>query len=165
MYQALRTYLKNVANFVSNDDHIVAEMIEKVDSALRVNFENAEKELKLLCEDERQQPITYNHYYTDNVQQAHRDTTREVIKKAMKEVSIEEYNGKMHISNNGVDANKLLGALHRRVVVDMDEQACAEALAALAAYYKVIRSIHSVRLMLTYHRWPGKRSWITYANK
>ncbi|KAK5173719.1 uncharacterized protein LTR77_002400 [Saxophila tyrrhenica] len=54
-----------------------------------------------------------------------------------KEASLEEYNKKLHISNTTVDTEKLLGALQRRVLVDMDEQACSEAWSDLIAYYKV----------------------------
>ena len=97
----------------------------------------AEEELKRLFEDEKQHPITYNHYYTDNVQNARQDSTRESIKKAMNDVTAQDWNGKLHISNNTVDAEKLLASLQKRIIVDMDEQACTEALEGLFAYYKV----------------------------
>jgi hypothetical protein len=44
---------------------------------------------------------------------------------------------KLHVSKNTVDAEKLLASLQRRLVVDMDGQACAGALAVLTAYHKV----------------------------
>jgi len=56
----------------------------------------------------------------------------------MNETSAQDWNGKLHISNNSVDAEKLLASLQKRIVVDMDAQACTEALAGLSAYYKVI---------------------------
>ena len=42
-----------------------------------------------------------------------------------------------HVSNNNFDAAELLSALQSRIIVDMDEQACVEALSGLRADYKV----------------------------
>jgi hypothetical protein len=53
----------------------------------------------------------------------------------------------MHISNNGIDVKRLVGALQKRVIVDMDEQACSEVRAGLDAYYKV--SCHAVDGLLS----------------
>jgi fibronectin type 3 domain-containing protein len=98
---------------------------------------NAQAELQRIIEDEKRQPITYNHYYTDNIQNARHHSLRDAIQKAMKAVVAEDWNGKFHISNNQLDSEKLLASLQKRVVVNMDDQACSEALAGLAAYYKV----------------------------
>ena len=88
-------------------------------------------ELTRLLEDERQQPITYNHYYTENVQKSRKDATRKLIKKAIAEnETMEQYVTK-------IDGVKLLASLEHQIVVNMDEQACTEALAGLQAYYKV----------------------------
>ena len=54
----------------------------------------------------------------------------------MTEASADDWNGKLHISNNAVDADKLLASLQKRIIVDMDVQACTEALAGLSAYYR-----------------------------
>ena len=55
----------------------------------------------------------------------------------MNDVTAQDWNGKLHGSNNAVDAEKLLASLQKRIIVNMDEQACTEVLAALLAYYKV----------------------------
>ena len=54
----------------------------------------------------------------------------------MNDTDNQEWGGKMHISNNMVDAQRFTKALQRRVEVHMTAQACAEALHGLAAYYK-----------------------------
>ena len=115
--------------------------------SLLKNKHEAEEELSRLCEDEKQQPITYNHYYSDNVQNARQDSTRKLVKKAMNEASAQDWNGKLHVSNNSVDAEKLLASLQRRITVDMDAQACTEALAGLSAYYKVTVSLLKCRVL------------------
>jgi hypothetical protein len=56
-----------------------------------------------------------------------------------------KWNGKLHISNNAVDGQKLLAALQRRINVDMNLQACEEALAGLNAYYKVTHCIECAK--------------------
>ena len=56
----------------------------------------------------------------------------------MNEASDKDWNGRFHISNNSVDAEKLVASLQRPIIVDMDAQACTEALVWLSAYYKVI---------------------------
>jgi hypothetical protein len=116
---------------------VQADIVEIANAALRQRTKNAEKELEKLLEDEKQHPITYNHYYTDNVQRARLESTRTLIQKAMAEAKEHEFYGKLHVSNNQVDANRLLASLQSRITVDMDEQACSEALDGLRAYYKV----------------------------
>lgn len=94
-------------------------------------------ELDRLCHDEQLQLITYNHYYTDNIQNERQEDLRRMLRKAMNETSTQDWNRKLHVSNNTLDAAKLLSSLQSRINVNMDAQACAEALSGLYAYYKV----------------------------
>ena len=50
---------------------------------------------------------------------------------------MQDWNGKFHVENTPLQLEKLLGSLEKWVIVNMDDQACAEALGALEAYYKV----------------------------
>ncbi|KAJ4856509.1 dynamin central region domain-containing protein [Trichoderma breve] len=96
---------------------------------------NALSELEKLIEDERRSPLTYNHYYTDNVQKARLDAQKKAVENA---VSAErDVHGKLHVSNVHVDIQKFIAAVGSRITVDMDEQACHEAITELDAYYKV----------------------------
>lgn len=63
----------------------------------------------------------------------------------MEEATDHEWNGKPHISNNAVDRQKLLAALQRRVNVDMDLQACKEALTGFDTYYKMSHRTRSAK--------------------
>lgn len=49
----------------------------------------------------------------------------------------EDRHGKLHISNHPEDINGFVAAIESKITVDMDEQACKEALIELHAYYKV----------------------------
>ncbi|KAG4430258.1 hypothetical protein IFR05_014254 [Cadophora sp. M221] len=86
---------------------------------------------------EERQPITYNHYYTDNIQNAREDSLREQIQKVIRGAVEDDFNGKFHVSNTPMDAERLFSSLEKRVIVNMDAQACVEAVGGLKAYYKV----------------------------
>ena len=73
------------------------------------------------------------HYFTDNVQKSRRDSVQELIKGAMDR--IDNANGGNKSST--MTSAALVGALQNEVIVDMDQQACSEALAGFNAYYKV----------------------------
>jgi len=96
----------------------------------------ANDELQKLLADERRQPITYNHYYTDNIQNARESSMKDAMQKAMRAVVENDWNGKFHVNNSPVELEKVLASLQKRVIVNMDDQACAEAMGGLQAYYK-----------------------------
>ena len=110
---------------------------DKVAQHLSGQMSTASAELEVLIEDERQQPITFNHYYTDNVQKARQSDSQDLISTVIQDAANNDYGGALHTSNNGIDMQRLIKALQRRVIVDIDKQACAEARAGLDAYYKV----------------------------
>jgi len=130
-------FVKSALSHVVQNEQVLYELLEIANTSLQRSKQNAEEELKKLCHDEKQQPITYNHYYTDNVQKSRQDSTRQMIRTAMDEARREDWNGRFHISNTQVDAEKLLTSLQSRIIINMDSQACAEALAGHDAYYKV----------------------------
>lgn len=129
--------MKAALRHITIDESVLVELEDITNITMQIRKEAADSELEELRKDERQQPITYNHYYTDNVQNARQDATRKMIRKAMDETKAHDWNGKLHISNNAIDAEKLLASLQKHVIVNMEGQACAEALAGLQAYYKV----------------------------
>ncbi|TKA79240.1 hypothetical protein B0A55_06271 [Friedmanniomyces simplex] len=133
----LDLFARDAIMFVTPEEKVRNSLLNRIERVLLDSRETARLELDRLFEDKNGSPITYNHYYTDNVQNARHATTRGLIKKALEETSTVDYNHKMHISNTAVDAEKLLGALQRRVLVDMEDQACSEARQGLLAYYKV----------------------------
>ncbi|KAL4965069.1 putative dynamin GTPase [Aspergillus stella-maris] len=101
----------------------------RIKVSLDSNAQKAYEELDKLIQDEACHPITYNHYYTDNIQKARLDRSKENLKVSMDDVT-RDWNGKL-------ESGKLLSALQDRVVVDMTKQACTDARTDLAAYYKV----------------------------
>lgn len=98
---------------------------------------HAMQELARLLQDERRSPLTYNHYYTDNVQKDRLAGQRAAIKAAIALTTEHDWNGRLHISNITEDFQKFMAATEAKITVNMEEQACKEALTQLKAYYKV----------------------------
>lgn len=108
-----------------------------VEKSVQKSIGRAINELNVLLEDEAQQPITYNHYYTDNVQKARNEqSTRQIRDSIQNTIPIDRY-GKYNVNDSPETIEKLVASFQDRVVVDMTEQACSEALNDLSAYYKV----------------------------
>ncbi|KAJ5787101.1 Dynamin [Penicillium paradoxum] len=110
-----------------------------IQAALEANVEASEHELAKLLEDETRQPITYNHYYTDNIQKARHDNSMQQIEKSVRDAIAPDWNGRHNLPNTENDIAGLLKSLKSRLVVDMKEQACLDAKTDLNAYYKVAR--------------------------
>ncbi|KFZ20776.1 hypothetical protein V502_02980 [Pseudogymnoascus sp. VKM F-4520 (FW-2644)] len=137
LFDKTRVFVEKTLLHVITEDKVRGEILQLATARLEISRQNAQVELQKIIDDEKRQPITYNHYYTDNIQNARHESLKKAIQKAMKVVVDEDWHGKFHISNNQLDSEKLLASLQKRVVVNMDDQACSEALAGLAAYYKV----------------------------
>lgn len=99
--------------------------------------QRAMSELKKLTDDEQRSPLTYNHYYTDNVQKSRQDAQKSAVRQAIRSSIDNDWGGKVHISNTYSDIERLMSAVESRIIVDMGEQACNEAITDLGAYYKV----------------------------
>ena len=69
---------------------------------------------------------------TDSVQNARQGTTRTLIEKPINEASTQDWNGKF------LDTEKLVTSLQKRVMADMDAQACTESPLGLNFYYMLI---------------------------
>lgn len=103
-------------------------------------------ELEKLSEDEKGSPLTYNHYYTDNVQKSRLNAQKTAVRTAIAQVTEQDWRGKLHISNHQDDIDRFVSAIESRITVDMDEQACKEALTELDAYYKVGGLIRVIKI-------------------
>lgn len=163
--QKVRLFMDDAVQYISVDDQVSSEMGERISDLLDDSMQQASEELDKLCSDKAQQPITYNHYYTDNIANARRGAMRNWVREAMQDAAVGVYNGKLHISNTAADADKLLNALQCQVSVNMDEQACSEVLAAFSAYYKVSSLDFLQPSTLTMSRWRERLSSTMFVSK
>ena len=144
VHKALISFITALSEHITDEERISLEIKRQVNERLTTQMNRAEKELQILIEDEHQQPITYNHYYTDNVQKARQEASHDLINKIVMDTTGGDLNGAIDTKKNGVDTKKngidlerLFNALQKHVTVDMDEQACSEVRVGLDAYYKV----------------------------
>jgi hypothetical protein len=99
-------------------------------STLKENLDAAKEELEKICEDEKLQPITYNHYFTNSIQKNRLQDLRKDIEKGFDDnLKLKSYESSKHELNDILNDSL--------VEVDMRKQACKEAKSALNAYYKV----------------------------
>ncbi|KAK0335645.1 hypothetical protein LTR94_011900 [Friedmanniomyces endolithicus] len=106
VHTQLESFIQTLAQHVTQDERINMEIADKVAQHLSGQMSRASAELKVLIEDERQQPITYNHYYTDNVQRARQGDSQDLISTVIQDAADNDYGGALHISNNGIDMQR-----------------------------------------------------------
>ncbi|KAK1987081.1 vacuolar sorting protein VPS1 [Colletotrichum cereale] len=94
------------------------------------------EELRKILLDEERHPITYNHYFTDNIQKARSDYQKSALKDAIHPL-VSSWNARLDLMSCPEDRDLLVDALQPKISANMDQQACEEALAGLNAYYKV----------------------------
>lgn len=119
-------FAKNALEYVAREDQVRQEVWKIVKVPIQDNHTAAKAELGKLLDDEKMQPITYNHYYTDNIQKDRHDSTKRTMGQALENFSMKSFS-----------SEDVLEHIQEHVTVDMDQQACDEAKASLSAYYKV----------------------------
>lgn len=120
---------------VIKEDYVRREVQKIISRRLQEILNEALEELGKLCADEKLQPITYNHYFTDNIQKARQQTISKAIEAGL---------GKVHhvlLDRQSypipVATQSILAALQEHINVNMTKQACEEAKTSLRVYYKV----------------------------
>jgi hypothetical protein len=88
-------------------------------------------------------PITYNHYFTETVQQVKRDRIRVELTRLIKKVfGVKSLGPSPEEEYATRDYRPLLNALMELNNPDMNRYACSEALDCMQAYYKVRQCLH-----------------------
>ncbi|KAK1725721.1 vacuolar sorting protein VPS1 [Colletotrichum acutatum] len=121
-------------------DH-VSTVLECVSKWIKRSRKTAFKELEQIFLDEDRHPTTYNHYYTDNIQKARSTSQRDLL-----EDSLAMLGGRDYRTRDASDRRLLVEELQPKLCVDMDQQACEEALTGLNAYYKARTQIPLVAM-------------------
>ncbi|KAF9892695.1 hypothetical protein FE257_001097 [Aspergillus nanangensis] len=131
-------FVQSVSEFVIKDTNARENVFRHIIAKLDENSQCAFNELKKLVDDEAGCPITYNHYYTDNVQKARNDRLRQDLGTSLNNAINDDWNGRFHVNNSSDEISRLVTSLQNHgIIVDMDERACSEAQIDLDAYYKV----------------------------
>lgn len=128
-------FTSSVLEFVIRDPIARQRLHQEITGTLEHNTQKADEELEKLFEDEARQPITYNHYYTDNIQKARHDRAKKQVEDALNDTLKRDLKGRFVFGSG--ELASMLANLQKRVMTDMTEQACSEARTDLDAYYKV----------------------------
>lgn len=113
-------------------------VLQRITVSIKNNTRVAYSELTKLLENKAGSLIIYNHYYTDNIQKARNDRSRQDLGTSLHNTINDDWNGRFHVSNSQDEINRLVMSLQNHgVIVDMEERACSEAQTDLDAYYKV----------------------------
>ncbi|EXK25030.1 hypothetical protein FOMG_16408 [Fusarium oxysporum f. sp. melonis 26406] len=137
VFSTMSRWVDKATGVLFHEEKIRREIRELLQDWMQRAREQASNEFEKLIQDEKRSPLTYNHYYTDNVQKARLNLQKMAVKDVVAEVMQRDWHGKLHIPNCSVEIEKFVSALQARITVNMDEQACNEAVTELNAYYKV----------------------------
>jgi GTPase SAR1 family protein len=129
VFRRLQEFLRIALTDLAPSEVIDSLFAYHIDTKMAERLEKANRELENLLEDRRRHAITYNHYYTDNVQKIRHDRFIERTARLLENIS----------DSSPVQMTKqaILNALAAPVEADMDDYACQEALDSMLAYYKV----------------------------
>lgn len=143
IYSHVVAFLDRALAHVVKEKTLRLQFQHMIHTPKRKMLEDALDELNKICQDEKMQPITYNHYFTDNIQKARQDSMKKEIEK-MVNASMHSLGvlGRTHEAGDApnrptLNRTALLSSLQSQVEVDMDQNTCDGASAALSSYYKV----------------------------
>ncbi|KAJ3945792.1 uncharacterized protein N0V96_004133 [Colletotrichum fioriniae] len=129
--ECVSKWIREAVGTLFHEDRLRRDITSFCQEQLELSRKTAFKELEKIFLDEDRHPITYNHYYTDNIQKA-----RNASQKDLLEDSLAMVGGRNFSPCDANDRKLLVEELQPKLCVDMDQQACEEALAGLNAYYK-----------------------------
>lgn len=70
LFNKIKVFVERVLLHIIAEDKVQGEILRLTFSMLEIRRENAQAELQRIIDDKKRQPIIYNHYYTDNIQNA-----------------------------------------------------------------------------------------------
>ena len=109
-----------------------------INDIMKRRLHHAERELNELFSDRKSHAITYNHYYTENVQKIHQQRRSKSSQEALKNVLGLSGDEKVDMTKTYIiSPQAFLNAFLVGTEADMDRFACVEILDRMLAYYKV----------------------------
>jgi hypothetical protein len=136
---AVRTFLRHLTSHVSETSTWGALFQIIVEPGLEIISTDLEsKTADLLASHQRGHPITYNHYFTETVQQVRKERITADFTRIIKDVfGVSSLNPAGHSRYVETDYRPLLNALVTHGNPDLNQYACSEALDCMQAYYRV----------------------------
>jgi hypothetical protein len=138
--RAVRTFLKHLISHTADSTTCGALFQTLVEPELEKIVKDVKhKTADLLAPHQRGHPITYNHYFTETVQNVKKERSRVELTRVIQNVfgvsSLQPSESSRYVES--MDLRPLLEALMAHNNPDMNQYACSEALDCMQAYYKV----------------------------
>ncbi|OQV10939.1 Dynamin central domain-containing protein [Cladophialophora immunda] len=112
-------------------EYVINPNLEKIEEALRV------KATELLKPQQSGHPITYNHYFTESVQEAREEHLRRSLRENLREFFGKDYPSQESWSQKySFRMDELIAALGTQTEANMERFAASEAIDCMLAYYK-----------------------------
>lgn len=139
VWNATRAFLEMVVSHLT--DETTAEVIldEVVAPEMESRWTDLEAKLQeLITPYQKEHPITYNHYFTETIQNMrHRRMEEEVSRRLSTLYGVKQITSLEELPARKVKTTSLVTALSRRNETDMDRYASSEILDCMMAFYKV----------------------------
>jgi hypothetical protein len=137
-WAAARDFLQHAVGYVADgatSKTIFNKMILPALGSLRQALEKGSKEF--LMPHQRGHPITYNHYFTETLQDTRADRQKEAFREALQSYFGVDTLSTSHLVENTINLRGLYNSLLQKTIPDMTRFASEEALDCMLAYYKV----------------------------
>lgn len=137
-WRAVRDFLQQAVTYVA-DGATSKTLFHKVLSPALGSLRQAlEKESKMfLMSHQRGHPITYNHYFTETLQDTRADRQKDIFREALQSYFGVDTLTTSHTVEHPINLRGLFNSLLQKTVPDMTRFASEEALDCMLAYYKV----------------------------
>ncbi|KMU91587.1 interferon-induced GTP-binding protein Mx2 [Coccidioides immitis H538.4] len=135
---ATQQFLKLTLAYCADDTTQQAVQMEIIAPAMESCTDTLKKKiLEILQPHKKGHPITYNHYFIDNVQKIREKRNKRDTETCLRDFfALGNFDGNRRIGKD-FSLNNLLAALFRQTEQDMDRYAASEAICYMEAYYKV----------------------------
>lgn len=148
-WEAARIFLDLTISHLTDETTSEAILREMVDPVMEEKLRQMEDKLReLLMPYQRGHPITYNHYFTETIQNIREKRMEsEIANRLQRFLGLRENATLEELNIKNVKKASLVSALAMRNEADMDRYACSEALDCMNAFYKVRLFAGSCRTM------------------
>jgi hypothetical protein len=139
VWEATRAFLDMVISYLTDEDTAEVLLIEVIGPQMDERWAQLETKLReLLLPYQKGHPITYNHYFTETIQNMrHRRMEEEVTRRLSTFFNIKQITSLEELPERRVKTSSLVTALSQRNEADMNRYASSEILDCMMAFYKV----------------------------
>lgn len=129
----LKSFLELTLSFLTDENTFEMILREIIDPSIDEKFRKAGEKLQELLEPHQKgHPITYNHYFTETIQNMRQKSLEDDLK-----ARLGNHFGGTRVPALQADVQILASSLASANITDVDEFACSEILMCAEAYYKV----------------------------